>query len=815
MSAAKNETAVKHQRIDKAFLERLGVDDSISDEEWLVLKDNKVLTVAILLAFSSKDELRSLKTVKDQKEMRLGEGTIVALWQHIEEARMSIVVPMKGVTSASIPPQQIVSDILANCVFPSSLSAYEFPNFSLPANNPNHESVKSCDVKAFWGNLDEPDFLLTGLDNRVVELTDLFWDPQRRRLSLTNRDGLGGVNPLDPIVLISTSGSGKTRWIYERAYREFGGLYLGFIADENCLNLFIRKLPKSITSAEEREVREGLEDRISVFFTIQALVLDHLRREIKNFQPRHWLAFLLGHRYIIGRDVFFDIFLALEKSKISFSVAETKVTIEQSGIRFIALDEAQELDNFLPNTFARRRDGAKRSILGPLADTLLLNNVQLVLAGTGLNIKSSIELLNSGLAKTDSHFQRVRTFGIATMFDADNLRREIAVRGYLNGPIDEFTLNYCTGRPRFGMRLASALLKNLNLVDFRARLLESMAKDIDRLSKHRVLLKETIAAAKQWCLKGLGGITTENAELTLEYGLANLSSKRVRVSDSEQDDNEISDSSRHLVFHINEPLIADLLMSYWKEELVEVSTLSAVQLGTLLEEAVAFHAKDLVSAIVSMSPPAHFKGEWKVPSHGGTMRSGISAKPGSEPAALKDMMQHLLSKGYGCSVVFPSTTLGADLVVLARDEASGKCLLLFVQCKASLHATTPSAFKSLHLPYHENRKKVPKIAESYSLALAELEDIMFRPDVRVVFCVFKFPGGSNQAEIRPATYTSKTHGALQIIEAIIDKRNARHRLPKALYEGLRAFESVKACHAHMWPDDDEDNADSVKEMEDD
>lgn len=81
-------------------------------------------------------------------------------------------------------------------------------------------------------------------------------------------------------------------------------------------------------------------------------------------------------------------------------------------------------------------------------------STNIVLSGTGLGIKSSIELLGGSASKQGVS---AKLIGTTTLFDKGAIRTAVENRGYL-GKIEENDLKLFTGRPRFGMRLAEALL---------------------------------------------------------------------------------------------------------------------------------------------------------------------------------------------------------------------------------------------------------------------------------------------------------------------------------------------------------------------
>ena len=77
-----------------------------------------------------------------------------------------------------------MSAVLRKYEFPTSPSAYDFPDLNLPDSNPYAMSARAAGVKQ---NSDieapMPDFLVTRLDKNIVTLERLKWNRTERRLS--------------------------------------------------------------------------------------------------------------------------------------------------------------------------------------------------------------------------------------------------------------------------------------------------------------------------------------------------------------------------------------------------------------------------------------------------------------------------------------------------------------------------------------------------------------------------------------------------------------------------------------------------------
>jgi hypothetical protein len=143
-----------------------------------------------------------------------------------------------------------MSDGIAKFKFPTSTEAYEFPDLVLPADDPYADAARLCRVKQDWSSVNpKPDFLVTGLDENICSIVKLSWNSNERRLS-RDRDppppellNPAFVSPSKSITcLVAASGTGKTRYLFEKCYAQFGvyitaGSELGSRDLSRCLNL--------------------------------------------------------------------------------------------------------------------------------------------------------------------------------------------------------------------------------------------------------------------------------------------------------------------------------------------------------------------------------------------------------------------------------------------------------------------------------------------------------------------------------------------------------------------------------------------------
>ena len=466
-------------------------------------------------------------------------------------------------------------------------------------------------------------------------------------------------------------------------------------------------------------------------------------------------------------------------------------------MRFLCIDEAQRADGVYPETFDNADRSAKRSALSCLVTPVGALRAHVVLSGTGLGIESSFELLASGAAKHGVH---PRLVGTTSTFNVDSLRAAVKTRGYA-GQVDDDVLRLFSGRPRFGMRLAEALVLGKPVESAANDVSAGLGKVLQKLkvvpvgspANAKTLYGEFRFAAMEWVLKGQGGVT-QHGEVALEQGVCAIS---MRSSGSES------------TFVIEEPLVIRAFADLPDADFESVTNETDAHIGLMFEDYVAFHAEELCGLLDIRDLGKindSFRGPWTLAKPAGDERRGERCVDGDEPTAIREMLEVALKGGKGLSLVFPGTAMGADLVIAAR-RPDGRILLLFVQVKACLKKSTPEALRSLRLPYHQNREKSPSVPAGSVPALQALNDEIFRSDVSVVFLVFKYPADSARAYNRFQTheYTefleplpsgSRSRRAKakprtkQCLEVVVDASNAQELLTM-MKDGLNKMAGVK------------------------
>ena len=684
---------------------------------------------------------------------------------------------------------------LSTLVFPTTTDAYEFPNLVLPANSKYAESLRVAGVKIDWIFAPKPDFLITNLEKSLVTLEEFTWNSTKRRLSRS--DIIPGQKVLlefpqggrSLTCLVAASGTGKTRLLYEKCYAEFGAFIVAKIPTNGVgsadLSAFLGKLPqdKPVGEAVDR-MRTQLIEHMNRILVARALVLLAAKAACPGLQPRHWLALQLypGKFVKTSKENLSDVFSSVIASAHTVAT-ETLIGHEwdASGIRFVALDEAQSADARYPNTFPSETLGQnKRSVLSPLL-VALSTRPHVVMAGTGLGIESAYD---TGMSSVGKHGTRPRLLGLTTKLEGDSLKQALRERGVHDADaVDPETLKLFAGRPRFAMRLAEALLLGTNpettaakaiVQDITNVLLPKLKiRPADTPEAPKTVYQEVRYAAQNWTLRGQGTVS-KMGEVALEVGVCALDVQGVDMD------------SGLIGFVIKEPLVLRAFTDLRAADFEGVTNESDSELGIMLENYVALNADKVCAALSAANGlPETFQGPWILASPGGAELLGESCKDGEEPEAIRCILKN--ADTIGKSLVFPGTLMGADVVFAARRASDGRKLLVFIQAKASRNASAPMALKSLTLPYHTGRDKTPMLPKTFDKAYADLNAIIGDANTSVVFVVFKFPGKAVAKNIKVARYNP---AGKEVLHMYLDERNAEEVLP-GMKRGLKAIKGVK------------------------
>ena len=112
-------------------------------------------------------------------------------------------------------------DLFANIKFPDEIAKYEFPSLQLP------DSALS-NVKGLWDDPSKPELLTTGLDKQLVtHFVDMPWDGEDHLNKKTDVHDPSDLNDITPLAIVGQAGAGKTRFLFEQSFKQFGCLFVG------------------------------------------------------------------------------------------------------------------------------------------------------------------------------------------------------------------------------------------------------------------------------------------------------------------------------------------------------------------------------------------------------------------------------------------------------------------------------------------------------------------------------------------------------------------------------------------------------------
>ncbi|KAL5522871.1 hypothetical protein ACEPAG_8889 [Sanghuangporus baumii] len=303
--------------------------------------------------------------------------------------------------------------------------------------------------------------------------------------------------------LVNTSGSGKTRLLFEGLNMHWG-FYFTTLVDPLNHNLgsrdiqqaiddyiplsrgFVRK-PETLGAEHEHVAYKSnhliAERRVIQVLTARIIFFEHflkIAREtsldgsVDKFK-KHWLFLQLCSANLLGRDVFMDLTKELTdasdevllKGTLVAHATLTKLQEEFSLDKdfFFVLDEAQvALDRLQGSFCSEQKEKVKRPVLRPIIRSWqLATEFPIIVSGTGLSIDVVNEVVTSAVMKVNAFARATRTGA----FDDESRQREYILRymppdlaGSESGKaLLRRAWNYARGRHRFTSVLVTELLK--------------------------------------------------------------------------------------------------------------------------------------------------------------------------------------------------------------------------------------------------------------------------------------------------------------------------------------------------------------------
>lgn len=237
-------------------------------------------------------------------------------------------------------------------------------------------------------------------------------------------------------LLVNTSGSGKTRLLFEGLSRHWGFYFTSAhhvatnpYGSTDLTSIILEDIPFSRCFCSVPEsVPENERDatykynyhlaRRHMFQVIQArlIVFEYFWNAIQNFPQRdinefkmHWLFLQLFPHTILGEDVFRNLTMELKHADtdylkmsslgldVGLAKLSNRIDIKEDFI--IVLDEAQVLGEQMPLAFQSADPSVQCPVLKPIVNALLdASELPIIVSGTGL----SMDLVNEGTSSTVS-----------------------------------------------------------------------------------------------------------------------------------------------------------------------------------------------------------------------------------------------------------------------------------------------------------------------------------------------------------------------------------------------------------------------------
>ncbi|CAG8768406.1 12967_t:CDS:1, partial [Rhizophagus irregularis] len=231
------------------------------------------------------------------------------------------------------------------------------------------------------------------------------------------------------LVLLGTSGCGKTRTCYELLCENWGLYFVGArkgnggSGDIEEIENYLWKNSKITENFEDN--RRHADHVVRCLVLSRLLILDECIKSSSTFNPQRWLLLqtcqkIFGSLYNYA-DYLFKVltFMLTDCTQVSLEIIDTIYDkISGSSIFPIIFDETQSLQMVLNGKFRSRYDpNEKRSLISPVIQTFkrptpLFSGHCAVACGTGLGLLSLGETLGSlGIAKPDLDIDKFTGFG--------------------------------------------------------------------------------------------------------------------------------------------------------------------------------------------------------------------------------------------------------------------------------------------------------------------------------------------------------------------------------------------------------------------
>ena len=691
---------------------------------------------------------------------------------------------------------QAVGKVIARVHWPP-LSNLEPPFLILDDNNPHKSSVAAQAIRGLPHDSRVPSLLLTKLEtDDDAELAEIdfghgpsmsYTQGQRSAVEhLSNSVNIAGV-----ACLVGVSGSGKTRLLYQLAWRRWVNFFVantagnGGAGDMALLEQAATRMGSSSTTVPSCGDALIRMTSCLVGFRIKFLeaALAHYGDAL---QPRHWAMMQLYPTAVLSEDPFAAFAASLgdvEKDPAVGGRYFYQLFQSQRKVKCNVLDEAQRFDDMLPGSFPSSQMGKPpKSLLGPVTEGLWMQGAaKPLLSGTGLRARNAYEI---GASPKYGTITVVRC--VTTYFDERRVKDMLGWSGVAVPPTQD--LEGARGRARWWATLAEKCLESGLSLERCFADWEREVSDIPRvfLARLRNIDPATVqvnhthaatfsgssvydllrAGAVNYVLGGEGLLDTTEMEALISAGVS-----AVRRS---------TGGSR---FVVDEPLVVKALVKDPWLEFEHMLQHSASGVGFEFEEYVVLKAESVLAFLTQKiaGVAGDYAGEWKY-MRGSSGRVAVRALSDHAEAALLD---EILRKRSSCAVL-PFQTCGPDIVLVFWDEHSQRYLIVLIQCKSG-KASTPDAMKSLRHLYGRGLQEGTSSSSSAAPSLT-LEDLLSSPNARLVRLVIKPLSGSR--DNAPRMYEDVANGVLRGLEVVVDASNKNELV--GMEKGLASLAAFKA-----------------------
>jgi len=667
----------------------------------------------------SKVKIAELKE-KDAEEIKRLEDDVASLKAQ-QLAHMT-----DSLRNMPLSAEEAFQKVIEVIKLPLDIEAFEPKLWRLPDDHPLKDSVETAKVYASFKNPANPEILLTEAMNRPIDysnfcsfrLSDGGYQLLSTEVSQTDIDLAGAI------LLIGTSGSGKTMFAYHKAILRYATFLLcsrkGNGGSSDLETIIQQAKADHANNKSMHEIKSYVKSRVKKSIWIRSRLLTLLTEKYADFKPRHWLIAQLYSEQIFGHDVFARF--------QTMNVIDPEIMTGSTSL--IILDEAQVADALLVGFFpseSTETPGVYRSLLAPIVSAIALHSdTPMMILGTGLSGSSVYETMISPIKRG----VRPILLGANAFFDLAMIKEKLKVWGVPINDTFDTPLAKFEGRPRHAANLAESSLVAKGMT---TKVMKDVASDLEKTylevvnkfrQRDRRNPTETIRIERDMyfhlrtCAAAylLGRIITVAEGSALEALRLGLCALRRDVTNKDEGDDQVKRAKVDDVsFVIQEPLLIAVLVKDAAQSIEEalVTQTDHSTIGDLFEDILAFRATEFGSCVTKVAQSllpstavSLFYREWSFVGFQDEFDFQF-ARQCREFSEVHSYLQQALSLKQSV-VLFPCVLMGPDLIIVLWSDvgtsaARAQPLVIFVQAKSGDDGSTPSAFQSLEQLYTQNR----------------------------------------------------------------------------------------------------------------